>query len=395
MSPLQLGNRDLMRAMNRSIVLNVIKTLGPIARADVARRTGLSPATVTGITADLIQEELVFEKATGDSSGGRPGILLAVNPSGGYVFGAKLTETAAIGALTDLEASLIARQSAPLPSQAPDEVVQAIAGLVTGLLAEAGVPQRKLLGIGIGLAGVVDSQRGVLRTSPFFGWRDLPLGDLLQDKFNVPVTIDNDVNTLTQAERWFGSGQGVDHFLVITVGRGIGMGIVTNGQFYRGAGGGAGEFGHTAVNDDQTPCECGRSGCLDAVIGERGLLRRASTLPDPPETIEELITRAQKDPAAAEILAGAGTILGQAIGNLVNVFNPQKIILGGEGVRMGSLFFDPLRRAVERRVVPALYADLTIQLESWGNDAWARGAASLVLRNLFESPIYQSPVETA
>ena len=111
--------------------------------------------------------------------------------------------------------------------------------------------------------------------------------------------------------------------------------------------------------------------------------------------IEELITRAQKDPAAAEILAGAGTILGQAIGNLVNVFNPQKIILGGEGVRMGSLFFDPLRRAVERRVVPALYADLTIQLESWGNDAWARGAASLVLRNLFESPIYQSPVETA
>lgn len=379
-----------MRAMNRSIVLNVIKTFGPIARADVARRTGLSPATITGITADLIEEELVFEKATGDSSGGRPGILLAVNPEGGYVFGVKLTETSMIGALTNLESTLVARRSAPLPGHDAQDVVKGIARLGSALLEEAKVPQRKLLGVGVGLAGVVDSQRGVLRTSPFFPWRDLPLVDLLQDQLNVPVTIDNDVNTLTQAERWYGSGQGLDHFLVVTVGRGIGMGIVTNGQFYRGAGGGAGEFGHTAVFGDHTPCECGRTGCLDAVVGELGLLHKAAALPDAPQTIDDLVARAKDDPAAAAILAQAGATLGEAIGGLVNLFNPQKIIIGGEGIRMGRLFFDPLRRALRGRSLPALYADLTIHLERWGNDAWARGAASLVLRSLFESPVKPS-----
>lgn len=157
--PSLLGNRDLIRAINRSVVLNVIKTLGPIARVEVARRTGLSPATVTGITAELIDEDLVFEKDVGDSSGGRRPILLAINPSGGYVIGIKLTETQAIGALTDLEATVIAKRTNNLHGRDPERIIKQLSLLVSELLQMAGFPKKKLLGVGVGLAGIVDWSR--------------------------------------------------------------------------------------------------------------------------------------------------------------------------------------------------------------------------------------------
>ena len=137
--------------------------------------------------------------------------------------------------------------------------------------------------MGLGLAGIVDSERGLLRRSPYLGWRDLPLRDLLQERLNVPVYIDNDVNTLTLAEQWFGAGQGIDDFLAITVGRGVGLGIVTNHQFYRGARGGAGEFGHTVVDPLGPLCDCGKRGCLETFVGDPGLLRMAAEAgPAPP-----------------------------------------------------------------------------------------------------------------
>src|SRR5689334_22710001 len=158
MTSTPVGNRDLIRAINRSIILNAIKTHGLIGRADVARLTGLSPATVTGITGDLIEEGLIFEKQPGDSSGGRPPILLAINPSGGYVVGIKLMEDQAIGALADLEATVLVKHVSPLPARTPACAVETLADLVRHLLAEAGVPQKKLIGVGVGLAGIVDSQ---------------------------------------------------------------------------------------------------------------------------------------------------------------------------------------------------------------------------------------------
>ncbi len=390
-----LGNRDLIRAINRSHILNVIKTLGPVARAEIARLTGLSPATVTAITADLIAEELVFEKQTGDSRGGRRPILLALNPGGRYVAGIKLMEEAAVGALTDLEATIIARQTVSLPPDHPVEGVLAVlAGMVAALLAEANVSRRKLLGVGLGLAGIVDSERGLLRQSPYLGWRDLPLRDLLRAKVKVPVYIDNDVNTLTLAERWFGSGQGVDDFLTLTVGRGIGMGVVANGQFYRGVQGGAGELGHTVVDPQGELCSCGKRGCLETVVGDPGLLRAANAAFERPiASADELLALAEAgEERARAVFAHAGAVLGRAVANLINIFDPQRIIISGEGVRYGKWLFDPLCAAVDEHAMPALRPDVDITIEPWGDDAWARGAASLVLRELFESPVHQETV---
>lgn len=400
MKPSLLGNRDLIRAMNRSIVLNVIKTYGPIARVEVARRTGLSPATVTGITAELIDEDLVFEKDMGDSSGGRRPILLAINPSGGHVIGIKLTETQAIGALTDLEATVIVKRTDNLHGRDPEMIVKQLSLLVSELLQMAGLPKKKLLGVGVGLAGIVDSEQGMLRQSPFFGWRDLPLGEMLQAQVRVPVYVDNDVNTLTLAEMWFGGGQGIDSFLIVTVGRGVGLGIVVNGQFYRGARGGAGEFGHTVIDPEGPTCECGKRGCLETYVGDPGLVRMAAEavnrgeIAGPITNMSDLLTQAQaNDSGARAVFARAGNILGQGIANLLNIFNPQKIIISGEGTRAGDLLFGPMRESIANHVMPGLASDTSIQIDAWGDDAWARGAASLVLRQLFVSPLHKEVIK--
>ncbi|HML40196.1 MAG TPA: ROK family transcriptional regulator [Bellilinea sp.] len=396
MSPLPLGNRDLMRAINRAAILTTIKSNGLIDRAQVARLTGLSPATVTGITSELIEEGLVFEKQPGDSRGGRPPILLAINPRGGFVVGIKLMEDHALGALTDLESTVIAKDSRPLKNKNSSEAIAVLSALVQSLVAQANIDRRRLLGVGVGLAGVVDSEHGILRESPFFGWRDLPLRDLLQNLVQTPVYLDNDVNTLTLAEQWFGAGQGVDHFLVVTVGRGIGLGVVANGRFYRGTGGGAGELGHTLIDPQGPLCDCGKHGCLETYAGYPGLLRSAhqaylsGEVDQDVTTIEQLIRLAGAgQPAMMELLAQAGGLLGRAMSSLVNILNPALIIIGGEGVQLGAPFFEPLQNALRQYSMPNLFQDVRIQIEPWGDDVWARGAASLVLRQLFESPVHK------
>ncbi len=400
MTSTTIGSKDLIRALNRSIILNAIKSRGPIGRADVARMTGLSPATVTGITGDLIEEGLVFEKEQGESNRGRPPILLAINPRGGFVIGIKLMEEHAIGALTDLEATVIAKAEEPFHGTAAESALDALDRLVTKLLEDGGIARDRLLGVGVGLAGIVDSTNGLLRQSPFFGWRDLPLRDMIHARVRTPVFIDNDVNTLTQAEHLFGSGQGVDHFLTLTIGRGIGLGVVLNGQFYRGAGGGAGEFGHITIDPSGPLCDCGRRGCLETYTADPALLRiaaeahRAGTLPAVASTDELLALAEAGDAAAQAIFAHAGELLGGAVANLINVLNPERILVSGEGARYGRWIFDPLQAAIRDNALPALLADVEIRLDPWGDDVWARGAASLVLRQLFGSPIAQLAAST-
>jgi N-acetylglucosamine repressor len=390
------GNRELIRAINRSHVLNAIKTYGPIGRADIARQTGLSPATVTSISAKLISQNLVLEKSAGDSSGGRPPILLVINPKGGYVVGIKLTETHAVCALTDLEALVIAKSSMLLSGHDPARVVDDLAQMVLTFIREQKITKKQLLGIGVGLAGIVDAEEGILRQSPIYGWDNVPLRAMLQDKLHIPVYIENDVNTLTLTEKWFGHGQGLDHFLTVTVGRGIGLGIVANGQFYRGQTGGAGEFGHTTINPQGPLCACGKRGCLEAYVGDPGLIRSAQEsftlgkLSASVQDLDELLSLAQTgDTAALEIFDQAGRILGIGIANLINLFNPKKIIISGEGTREGDFLFVPMQQSIQQNTMPGLFDPNIVQIAPWGDDAWARGAAGLVLREVFESPIHK------
>lgn len=383
------ADRNLIRAINRSIVLNAIKNHGPISRTDLALLTGLSPASISNFSNELIQTSLIFEKESGDSSGGRKPVLLALDPHGGYVIGIKLTEFQISATLTDLEATVMLNRSIAVKSKDPQVILESLSAMVQDIIGSQKILRGKLLGIGLGLAGIINTQEGILRYSPVFGWRNLPIGKILNDKLNVPVYLDNDVNTLTITEQLFGAGRGTDNFLIVTVGRGVGLGIVVNGHIYHGFRGGAGEFGHTVCDEHGPLCDCGKHGCLETYVADPFLLQAANhILPEPARDLEEVIYLANQGQSNLQVIfTTAGRKLGQGIANLINLLNPQLIIISGEGVRAGNLLFDPMLAAIRANTIGGLADDTKIQIDSWEDFAWARGAASLVLQELFKSPL--------
>ena len=401
MARLRKADRDLIREINRNIVLNLIKSRGPLSRTDIARLSGLSLATVSGIAADFIGGGLVREMGEGESTGGRKPVLLRLNYQAGFVVGVKLMEQAITSALTNLDAQVLRHRVTPLPAQHDVRAVQeVIIAAVEATIAESRVDRGRVLGIGIGMAGVVDGQAGLCRYSPFFGWRDVEVARPIADHFGLPVYLENDVNTLTIAEQWFGYGHGVDHFVVVTVGRGIGAGIVVNGQFYRGAIGGAGEFGHITLAQDGPPCDCGKRGCLEALAsdpavvrqakaaiawGEKTMLSRADGL-----SLDDVIEAAGAgDGLARRLLADSGRWLGIGIATLVNILNPQLVIVGGEGVRAGEWRFGSMQEAIREHAFNGLADALDIVVEPAGDESWARGAACVMLGELFKSPTHK------
>jgi predicted NBD/HSP70 family sugar kinase len=315
--------------------------------------------------------------------------MLALNQQAGLVIGAKLTEHDLVVALTDLGASVIARQRRPLgPGHTPERVVALVAEIVAELRAE--YPSQRMLGLGLGLAGVVDRQAGICRYEPFLQWRDIPLGRMLEERLDLPAVIENNVNTLVAAEQWFGVGIGVPNFLVITLGHGIGMGMLLDGQIYRGGCGGGGEFGHITVLEDGPLCECGKRGCLEALVADPAIARRVSAALGRATSFDEAVEVARcGDPLALEVFRSAGHTLGIALAGLINIFNPPLVILSGEGARALDLLRGPLDQALEEHCLASLFADLRLVIEPLGDDTWARGAASLILEELFRPPIYR------
>lgn len=392
MFPIRAGSKQLIREINQAIVLNSIRTRGMLSRTEVAQHTGLSLPTISGITAELIDLGLLYERSTGVSTGGRRPVLLALNGQAGYTVGIKLTEEAVIAVLTDLEATVIARHTAPIHSHAPEVIAETLAQVVQTLSYAA--HGRPIYGVGMGMAGVIDRNRGLVRHATYFGWQDLPFGQILERRLDLPVVVDNDVNALTAAEQWFGAGRDVANLLVVSLGRGVGLGMVLDGRLYRGSGGGAGEFGHTTVVPDGPRCACGKRGCLETLISDPAIVQRASVALGRRITIQEAIDGALGGDASLQsIFAAVGRTLGMAVANLVNVLNPTLVVIGGEGTRAGELVIEPFRRSLREHCFDGLFDDLQVVMEPWGDEAWARGAASLMLSELFQPALRRGEEE--
>ena len=386
---LRSANRQTIRRINEAAVLGAIHDHGPISRMDISALTNLSPATITGITGKLIEQRLAREREAGASNGGgshvarppigRPPVLVEIDRGAGCVVGVKLTEHHLVAALTDLGAETLARRTVPLgEDRSPEAVVHSLAGVVADLRGTE--PTRRFFGVGVGLAGAIDRREGVCRFSPYLPWRDVPLRAMLEPEVGRPVFVDNDVNALTLAERWFGGGAGYADFVVVTLGRGIGLGMVLDGHLYRGGHGAGGEFGHVTVEPDGPPCDCGKRGCLEALVGEPAMARRLAAACGPDVRLARGAARARAgDTAAMGVFEAAGTTLGLALAGVVNLLNPTRVIVGGECVHTLDLLLEPMRAALAANCFDGLYADLDLLVEPWDDDAWARGAAGLVL----------------
>ncbi|MFW6098246.1 MAG: ROK family protein, partial [Chloroflexota bacterium] len=382
MTLLRRGNRELIRQINRNLVLNLIKSRGPISRSELAKLSGLSPAAISGITGDFIAGGLVEESGEGESRGGRRPVLLRLNHRAGFVVGLKLMEETITSAVTDLDAQVLHHQVTPLPVDDDHSVKKMLPRLIEAIedtIATSGVEAQQVLGIGMGMAGVVDGETGVCRYSPFFDWRDVQIAEPIAEHFDLPVYLENDVNTLTIAEKWFGYGSDVNHFVVVTVGRGVGAGLIVNGQIYRGAAGGAGEFGHIPLLPDGPQCDCGKRGCLEALTSDPAIVRRAldhiaagqqtelAQFDEEDLNLARITAAADAgDPLAQELLASAGHWLGVGIATLVNLLNPQLVIVGGEGVQAGEWRLGPMREAFESNVFDGLGQNIELLVEPSG-----------------------------
>lgn len=404
MTTIPRGNRELIREINRNLVLNLIKSRGPISRSDLAQVSGLSPAAISGITGDFVASGLVEESGQGESRGGRRPVLLRLNHRAGFVVGLKLMEDAITSAVTDLDAQVLHHQVTHLPTDQEhdlEEMLPVLLEAIEDTIQASGIDGNRVLGIGIGMAGVVNGDTGTCRYSPFFGWRDVQIAEPIAAHFELPVYLENDVNTLTIAEQWFGYGHDVDHFAVVTVGRGIGAGLVINGQMVRGAFGGAGEFGHIPLVPDGPLCDCGKQGCLEALASDPAVVRRAaaglargvdSQLAGRGQdvTIENIAaTAAAGDAFAQELLGDAGHWLGVGVATLINLLNPQLVIIGGEGVQAGEWRLQPMRQAIQKHAFDGLAEDVKFVIEPSGDEVWARGAACVVLGEIFKSPVHR------
>ncbi|TWD74879.1 putative NBD/HSP70 family sugar kinase [Kribbella amoyensis] len=382
-----------MRRTNRSVILTSIYRQGPLSRFELSHETALSAASVSNLVAELLEEGIVEEAGSVESDGGRPRVLLRVAREFGYVVGAEVGETRVRVELFDLSMTVRATVVYPIetPKPAPELAVKYVLQGLQHVIERAGVTADRVLGMGVAVAGVVEGPADAVVHAQTLGWDAVPLGAMLAAATDIPIQVDNGANTLGQAEMWFGAGRGATDAVVALVGSGVGAALVTGGSSYRGTRSSAGEWGHTTIVYGGRPCRCGAEGCLEAYVGAEGVLDRYRLAGGEvaPEADEEaafvaVLDAVDSSEIAAQVVKDTIGYLGAGFANLVNLVNPERIVLGGwSGLLLGERYLDEVREAVGKHALRRPYDQVTIEPCELGRDAVALGAATLpVLRLL-------------
>jgi predicted NBD/HSP70 family sugar kinase len=394
-----------IRRINRSTVLRRIYLGRSMRRQELSQLSGLSSAAVTNVVTELLEEGIVIEAGMEASQGGRPRSILSINPHYGYFIGVEVGDTLTRIELFDLTLHKLGAVAYPavLSENQPEQVVQYIYQGVKDVLAASGVTLEKVIGMGVSVGGVVEQAERVSASIPGWGWKSVPLATVLEERFHMPIYLDNAAKVMAQAESLFGAGQGYEHVAVLLIATGIGAGIIADGSLYRGAGNSAGEWGHTTIELDGRPCRCGSHGCLEAYAGAPGIIAslrevapQSSLLQsnDQESTLAAVVDAARGgDLTATQVLKDTAHYLGAGIANLVNLFNPQLILLGGwAGLQIGEYILPELRQFVERYALKQPLSLTKIDLCQLGQDAVAMGAATLVLEQFLTTTGRQQPL---
>ncbi len=377
---IQKGDQDLVRTQNRALILNLLRLGGTLSRTDIAAKTGLARSALTRLVRALLDEGLIIEVGKQDSSGGRKAVLISLNPDFARTIGVKIERQRILAASVDLRGVLRDRAELPLSTPpSPQDVFVGISRLIQDM------SRHRILGIGVAISGFIDPTTGVDLYTPILEWEHVPLRAPLHDRLGLPVWVENDVNALALAERWYGAGRRFRDFVCITVGEGIGAGVVLHGEIYRGAFGGAGELGHITINPDGPVCRCHERGCLEVYASDRFLREETKRLGF--VDIESLMAAARDhSPEARNAFSTLGRFLGLGAKNLVNLLNPEALVLGGERMDAADLFLDALENEVRRHSFPAEADELQILPAELGPDGFLIGAATLVAEDFFRVP---------
>jgi N-acetylglucosamine repressor len=382
------------RVRNTQIVLKTIYGSGPISRAEVARVTALTPPTVSDVVASLIADGLVEEVGLAPSSSGRRAILLQVVDDARQMVGIDLSREDFRGAIANLRGQIVQRVDLPLKGQDGDSALALVYDLVDDLVESA---TRPLLGIGIGAPGLVEASNGVLHQSVNLNWRYIPFRKLLRKRYHLPVYMANDCQVAALAVYTFAKlHDDMLPLVVINAGRGVGAGIIVDGQLLYGNPVGAGEIGHVTVIPDGIQCACGNYGCLETVASSRAILRRIKDLIDrnPDSSFIEFVSDPGKidmdsvfqaleagNEVVRQVIDEAGQALGIAAANLIGVLGSCHILVRGSVARFGRLLLDPMREEMDKRTLPSLARASKLGIADVGEDIVIQGASALILHN--------------
>lgn len=392
------GDLSLIKELNKSIVLDLIRKKGPISRAEIAKTINISPTTVTSAVSELIDDLLVYENGLGTSNGGRKPILVQLNPNNRFLIGIAIDASKITIAELNLNAEVRIKEVYYI-QQIPDFELSNFTLDMIDKFSRKCKDLDQCLGISITTQGIVDSVNGIILYNPKLKIKNLHLKRMIEKTFNIPTYIDNDTNGNLLAEKGFGKYQQSKNVIYIKVGNGVGASILVNDSIFRGFHGGAGEFGHTTIDHNGATCSCGNVGCLEGFVSwsavnsnvleamENGEYTILSELTggDPSRLTPELFRQAitKEDPLSLSILKALSKYLATGIVNLINLFNPEIIIVGGELAFENPLLINMVYEHISNHALEAHTKGLKIVPSSFGSDFEVIGSASLLLHELF------------
>lgn len=389
---------SLMRELNRALVMQLVRREGRISRADIAKHTQLSRSTVSSIINDLLEDSLVTETGIGTSKGGRRPIILEFNYQARYIMGLDISLNFITAIVTDLKARICSRQHIPFSvNDGPQVGMPVITALISTMLQESPVGLGKISAIGLGVPGPLDYRTGRAIAPPVMpGWHNVPIKDEVNQAFNLPVSIDNDANLAAMAEYRWGAGQGARNMIYVYLSSvGIGAGLIIDGHLYRGSIGSAGEIGQTILNVTPQPMqpEPINVASLESLASQPRLLReaRAAGLIGADATIEDFLRLVDTSLPARQVLQHHAHYLGVAIASIINMFNPDRVVVGGVIPESSPLVIETICQTVAQRGLPIAVQSTSIVAGSLGRNVVALGAAALATERLFAPPALERP----
>ena len=400
MSEVLKGSFELMKQLNVSAVLRVIRDNGSLSRAEIAKLTGLTPASVTNITKILIEDKFLIESKIGESSGGRPPIILELNPDARYVIGIGIGVGVIDVVITNLSAKIISKKSMIIGDERYDYnlVFAGLVNLINEVIELSNIERKNILGAGVALHGIVNAKSGESIHYLYYGWKNINIKKRLEDELQLAIYVDNDVRAMALGESLFGATKDISNFVTLNISNGIGAGIIINNTPYYGVDFSAGEIGHIAVELDGDKCNCGNYGCLETVASNNNITKKAiklikqgvssSLIKDIDNinnlTIEDICNAAKNgDEMSITVLKEAARYIGIAITNLINILNPTAIVVVGEIFENTTYAIDTLSEIVKNRGFKLSSENVRIIRSLLGRDASVIGAATLVIQEIF------------
>ena len=380
------GSLETLRRRNRGLVLRAVQSGGATSRVDIVRATGLSRTTVSSLVNQLIAQGLLAEStdrlgAPAANQTGRPPTRLTLEPSGGAVLGIHLRHDGIRLALADLSGAVLAEALVDLDvDHRADAALSFVEEATDGLLVEAGMARRRLLGAAVAISSPVPT---LARHGPSLltTWHDIDVADALTTRLGVPVQVGNDANLGATAKRFFGAARTTRNLVYVMLAEGVGAGLYLDSHAYFGGKGVAGEFGHVVVAPGGRVCRCGNRGCLETVASTTVMLELLGrTSPTTIATSDIVRAALGGDHATLRIIDDAGLAVGRSVASIVNLVNPETVVIGGPLAGLGELLLDPIRRGLAIYSVPMLSETTELVMSSLGEEAEALGAVALVLR---------------